>query len=84
MQRLIKTSCAIAAEELGKEKAAKIAEAAQRRYEALLIENAGDGKAFHGNGYGRFADGQPARDVDRPRITFCLVQSQDHFQIILC
>lgn len=46
MRRLIKTACAIAAEEIGKEKAAKIAEAAQRRYEALLIENADDGKAL--------------------------------------
>lgn len=46
MQRLIKTTCAIAAEDLGKEKAEKIAEAAQRRYEELLNENAGDCKAL--------------------------------------
>ncbi len=46
MQRLIRTSCAIAAEDLGKEKAEKIAEAAQRRYEELLNENAGDSKAL--------------------------------------
>lgn len=46
MQRLIKASCAIAAKELGKEKAETIAEAAQKRYEELLIENAGDSKAL--------------------------------------
>ena len=46
MQRLIKTTCVIAAEELGKEQAEKIAEAAQSRYEELLIENAGDSKAL--------------------------------------
>lgn len=46
MQKLIKTSCAISAEDLGKEKAEKIAKAAQKRYEGLLIENAGDSKAL--------------------------------------
>jgi len=46
MHRLIKTSCAIAAEDLGKEKAERIAKAAQRRYEELLNENAGDSKAL--------------------------------------
>jgi hypothetical protein len=46
MQKLIKTSCAIAAEEIGKEKADRIADAAQKRYEDLLTENAGDSKAL--------------------------------------
>lgn len=46
MQRLIKTSCAIATKELGKEKTETIAEAAQTRYEELLIENASDSKAL--------------------------------------
>lgn len=46
MHRLIKTSCAVAAEELGNEKASKIAETAQKRYEQLLAENTGDSKAL--------------------------------------
>ncbi|MBR2677196.1 MAG: hypothetical protein IKE28_09840 [Solobacterium sp.] len=46
IQRLIRTSCAIANEDLVKEKAGRIAETAQRRYEELLIENAHDSKAL--------------------------------------
>ena len=46
MQRLIETSCALAAQELGNENAEKIAKAAQKRYEELLIENAGESKAL--------------------------------------
>lgn len=46
MQRLIKTTCTIAAEDLGKEKTQRIAKAAQKRYKELLIENAGDSKAL--------------------------------------
>lgn len=37
MQRLIKGACTIAAEEIGKEKADRIAEAAQKRYEEFLV-----------------------------------------------
>lgn len=37
MQRLIKTACAIAAEEIGEEKAGRIAEAAQKRYEEHTV-----------------------------------------------
>lgn len=53
MQKLIRTSCAIAAEEIGKEKADRIAYAAQKRYEELLAENAGDSKALRAHTYKR-------------------------------
>ncbi len=53
MQKLIKTSCAIAAEEIGKEKADRIAEAAQTRYEELLAENKSDSKALRAHTYKR-------------------------------
>jgi len=46
MQRLIKATCAIAAEEIGIEKGYKIACAAQKRYEELLAENKYDSKAL--------------------------------------
>ena len=46
MQRLIKSACAIAAEDIGKERAARIAQNAQKQYEALRAENAGDPKAL--------------------------------------
>lgn len=53
MQRLIKTACAIAAEEIGKQKADRIAEAAQKRYEELLAENADDSKALKAHTFKR-------------------------------
>ena len=53
MQRLIKTACAIAAEEIGEEKAGRIAEAAQKRYEELLAENADDSKALKAHTFKR-------------------------------
>lgn len=46
MQRLIKSACAIAAQDIGKERAARIAQNAQKRYEALRAENAGAPKAL--------------------------------------
>ena len=42
----ILTACAIAAEEIGAEKAGRAARAAQRRYEELLSENRNDSKAL--------------------------------------
>ena len=39
MHRLIKATCAIAAEEIGKARAARIAARAQKRYEELCREN---------------------------------------------
>ena len=53
MQKLIKSSCAIAAEEIGKEKAKRIAKAAQNRYKELLAENADDGKALRAHTFKR-------------------------------
>ena len=46
MQKLIRTACAIAAEEIGAEKAGRAARAAQRRYEELLSENRNNSKAL--------------------------------------
>ena len=42
VQQLIKDTCAIAAEDIGAAKADQIAQAAQKRYEALCTENASD------------------------------------------
>lgn len=53
MQRLIKTTCAIAAEEIGKDKGYKIADAAQKRYEELLEENKDDSKALRAHTFKR-------------------------------
>ena len=46
MQRLIKSTCKIVAEEIGKERAGRIAAKAQRRFEELCQENAADTKAL--------------------------------------
>jgi hypothetical protein len=53
IHRLIRTTCAIAAEEIGKEKADRIAASAQKRYEELLAENAGDSKALRAHTFTR-------------------------------
>ena len=57
MQRLIKTACAVAAEDIGRERAARIAEKAQKRYEALCAENAGEPKALKTHTFGRIYPG---------------------------
>ena len=46
MNRMIKAACAIAAEEIGREKADRTARSAQRLYEELLKENADDSRAL--------------------------------------
>lgn len=53
MHRLIKAVCAIAAEEIGMEKAGRIAAAAQKRYEELCTENVSDSKALRAHTYRR-------------------------------
>lgn len=53
MHRLIRTSCKIASKDVGKEKADRIADAAQKRYEQLCAENAGDGKALRAHTFKR-------------------------------
>ncbi len=53
MHRLIKSTCAIAAEEIGEEKAGRIAQAAQKRYEELLAENTGNSKALRAHVFKR-------------------------------
>ena len=57
MQRLIRAVCAIAAEDIGKESAERIAEAAQKRYEELCKENSGDSKALRAHTYSRIYPG---------------------------
>ncbi|MBQ4426185.1 MAG: hypothetical protein II881_00330 [Oscillospiraceae bacterium] len=53
MQRLIKSTCKIAAEEIGKERAGRIAAKAQRRFEELCQENAADTKALRAHTFQR-------------------------------
>jgi hypothetical protein len=53
MHRLIKATCAIAAEDIGKARAERIAAKAQKRYEELCWENASDSKALRAHTYAR-------------------------------
>lgn len=53
MHRLIKATCVIAAEEIGKERAERITAKAQKRYEELCRENASDPKALRAHSYAR-------------------------------
>ena len=53
MHRLIKATCAIAAEDIGKARAARIAAKAQKRYEELCRENTADSKALRAHTYAR-------------------------------
>ncbi len=53
MNRLIKTTCAIAAEEIGADKADRIAAAAEKRYEELIAENQMDSKALRAHTFKR-------------------------------
>ena len=57
IHRLIKTTCNIAAADIGKQKAGRIAEAAQKRYEELCSENASDPKALRMHTYKRIYPG---------------------------
>lgn len=57
VQQLIKETCAIAAEDLGKAKADQIAQAAQKRYEALCTENASDSKELRAHSFKRIYPG---------------------------
>ncbi len=52
-QKMIRSVCGIAEEEVGKDKAMRILETAQKRYEELLIENVGDSKALRAHTYKR-------------------------------
>ena len=53
MQRLIKSTCRIAAEDIGKECAGHIAEIAQIRYQELCLENTSDPKALRAHTFKR-------------------------------
>jgi len=57
MHRLIKATCAIAAEEIGREQAERIAAKAQKRFEELCRENAADSKALRAHTYARIYPG---------------------------
>ena len=57
MNRLIKTTCSIAAEDIGPERARRIAAMAQKRYEALCAENASDSKALRAHTFKRIYPG---------------------------
>lgn len=57
MHRLIRQSCNIVAEDIGKQKADRIAEAAQKRYKELCRENASDSKALRAHTYKRIYPG---------------------------
>ena len=57
VQQLIKDTCAIVAEDIGAAKADQIAHAAQRRYEALCVENASDSKDLRAHSYKRIYPG---------------------------
>ena len=46
MHRLIRATCAIAAEDIGKTRAKRITAMAQKRFEELCRENAADPKAL--------------------------------------
>ena len=53
MQRLIKSTCRIAAEDIGRDRARRLAVKAQRRYEKLRHENASDPKALRAHTFKR-------------------------------
>lgn len=57
MNRLIRTTCAIAAEDIGRECARRIAATAQKRYEALCVENASDSRALRTHTFRRIYPG---------------------------
>ena len=57
VQQLIKDTCAIAAEDLGKAKADQIAQAAQTRFKALCTENASDSKELRAHSFKRIYPG---------------------------
>ena len=57
VQQLIKETCAIVAEDIGAAKADQIAQAAQKRYEALCTENASDSKELRAHSFKRIYPG---------------------------
>ena len=57
VQRLIKETCKIVSEDVGKVKAAQIARSAQKRYEALCAENSSDSKELRSHSYKRIYPG---------------------------
>ena len=65
MQKLIKTTCKIAAEDIGRERAKHIAEKAQRRYQELCLENSSDPKALRAHTFKRIYPAIAAYEVLR-------------------
>ena len=59
MQKLIQTTCAIAEKDIGAARAAKIADRAEARYQALCKENRDDSKALRAHTFRRIYPGTP-------------------------
>ena len=57
MNRLIRTTCDIAAEDIGRERARRIAAKAKKRYEELCVENASDSRALRAHTFKRIYPG---------------------------
>jgi len=57
MNRLIRTTCAIAAEDIGRKRSGRVAARAQQRYEALRAENASDSRALRAHTFRRIYPG---------------------------
>ena len=65
VQQLIKETCMIVSEDLGKAKADQIAQAAQTRFEALCAENSSDSKELRAHSYKRIYPGIAVYEVLR-------------------
>ena len=57
MNRLIKSTCTIAAEDIGRERADRVKAKAKKRYEELCVENASDSKALRAHTFKRIYPG---------------------------
>lgn len=83
IQRLIKETCKIVSEDVGKVKAAQIARSAQKRYEALRAENSSDSKELRSHSYKRIYPGiavyeaMRAEDISQEKAIWYI---RDYFQ----
>ena len=83
VQRLIKETCKIVSEDVGKVKAAQIARSAQKRYEALRAENSSDSKELRSHSYKRIYPGiavyeaMRAEDISQEKATWYI---REYFQ----
>lgn len=83
VQRLIKETCKIVSEDVGKIKAAQIAQSAQNRYKALRAENSSDSKELRSHSYKRIYPGiavyeaMRAEDISQEKATWYI---REYFQ----